>query len=204
VLSLLALRHVLPLMELPDDWALRFSGLLKPMIVICFGWLLVAGIRGFAAWVNSNNAWATISDNLAARRIHTQVKLITRVVNVVIILLTIIGVVLTIPSLRNVGLSLFASAGVAGIALGMAARPALSNIIAGIQLALTQPIRIDDVVIVEGQYSWVEEINTSYVVLRIWDLRRMIVPLSYFIEKPFENWTHTNTNLLGTAILMHY
>jgi small-conductance mechanosensitive channel len=96
---------------------------------------------------------------------------------------------------------LFASAGLAGLAVGMAARPALGNLIAGMQIAFTEPIRIDDVVIVEGEWGRVEELNTTYVVVRIWDLRRLIVPLTYFIEKPFQNWTHKSSDLIGTVFL---
>ena len=106
---------------------------------------------------------------------------------------------MTFPSLRAVGFSLFASAGAAGLIVGLAARPTLSNLIAGLQIALTDPIRIDDVVIVEGEWGWIEEINTTYVVIRIWDLRRLVVPLTHFIEKPFENWTRRSADILGTV-----
>ena len=97
---------------------------------------------------------------------------------------------MTVDEVRQYGVSLFASAGAAGIVVGLAARPVLSNLLAGIQIAMTQPIRVEDAVIVEGEWGWIETITSTYVVIRIWDLRRMIVPLSYFIEKPFENWTY--------------
>ena len=105
------------------------------------------------------------------------------------------------PSIQHLGVSLLASAGLAGLVVGIAARPTLSNLMAGIQLALTQPIRIDDVVIVEGEWGRIEEIGTTYVVVEIWDLRRLIVPLSYFIEHPFQNWTRTTSDLLGTVFV---
>jgi hypothetical protein len=108
---------------------------------------------------------------------------------------------MSIPSIRQIGITLFASAGIAGIVAGLAARPALTNLIAGVQLALTQPIRIDDVVIVEGEWGWIEEIRVTFVVVRIWDLRRLVVPLSYFIERPFQNWTRTKADILGTVFL---
>ncbi|HEY3940207.1 MAG TPA: mechanosensitive ion channel domain-containing protein [Bryobacteraceae bacterium] len=108
---------------------------------------------------------------------------------------------MTFPNIRSLGAGLFASAGLAGIAVGTAARPALANLVAGLQIALAEPIRIDDVVIVEGEWGQVEEVNTTYVVVRTWDLRRMIVPLSYFIEKPFQNWTHTSSDLIGVVFL---
>jgi small-conductance mechanosensitive channel len=107
----------------------------------------------------------------------------------------------SIPSIRNIGISLFASAGIAGLAVGLAARPALSNIVAGIQIALTQPIRLEDAVVVEGEWGWVEQINLTFAVIRIWDLRRLIVPISYFIEKPFQNWTRTTADILGSVML---
>jgi small-conductance mechanosensitive channel len=108
---------------------------------------------------------------------------------------------MTFPAVRHIGTSLLASAGLAGLIVGMAARSTLTNVIAGIQVAISQPIRIDDAVVVEGEWGWIEEIDASYVVVRIWDLRRLIVPLSYFIEKPFQNWTRTRADLLGTVMI---
>jgi hypothetical protein len=107
----------------------------------------------------------------------------------------------TFPSIREIGTSLLASAGLAGLVVGLAARPTLANLLAGLQIALTEPIRLDDVVIVEGEWGKVEEITTTYVVVRIWDLRRLIVPLSQFIEKPFQNWTRQTADLLGTVFV---
>jgi hypothetical protein len=108
---------------------------------------------------------------------------------------------MTFPSIRHVGESLFASAGLAALAAGLAAKSTLSSLVAGVQIALTQPIRLDDVVIVEGEWGWVEEITTTYVIVRIWDLRRLVLPLSYFIEKPFQNWTRQTADILGTVFL---
>jgi len=108
-------------------------------------------------------------------------------------------VLMTFPEVRAVGTSLLASAGLVGLVAGMAARPVLSNLIAGVQLALTQPIRLDDVLIVEGEWGWVEEITGTYVVLRLWDLRRLVVPLQWFIEHPFQNWTRTNADIIGSV-----
>ena len=108
---------------------------------------------------------------------------------------------MTFDSVRQYGVSLFASAGAAGIILGLAARPVLSNLLAGIQIAMTQPIRVQDQVVVEGETGMIETITSTYVVVRLWDLRRMIVPLTYFIEKPFQNWTYENTDLMGSVIL---
>jgi len=109
---------------------------------------------------------------------------------------------MTFEPVRQYGVSLFASAGVAGLVVGLAARPVLSNLFAGVQLAMTQPVRLDDQVVVENESGRIEEITSTYVVIRLWDLRRMIVPLSYFIERPFQNWSRESTNLIG-AVLLH-
>ena len=131
-----------------------------------------------------------IADNLLARKHVTQMRILQRVAKTLLVILTV-----------AIALMTFASAGAAGIILGLAARPVLSNLLAGIQIAVTQPIRVEDQVIVEGEFGTVETITSTYVVIRLWDLRRMIVPLTYFIEKPFQNWTHENTDLLGSIIL---
>ena len=140
-------------------------------------------------------------DNLLARKHYTQVRVLLRTLDVLIIIFTISAALMTFEPVRQYGVSLFASAGVAGLVAGLAARPVLSNLFAGVQLAVTQPIRIDDAVIVENEWGWVEEITSTYVVLRLWDWRRMIVPLTYFIEKPFQNWTRESSALIGTSML---
>jgi small-conductance mechanosensitive channel len=141
------------------------------------------------------------ADNLRARRVITQVRVLGRIADVLVIFLGLAVMLLTIPGVRQVGASLLASAGVAGLVLGLAAKPVLSNLLAGVQIALTQPIRLDDVVIIEGEWGRVEEITGSYVVVRIWDQRRLIVPLSWIIENPFQNWTRSSSQLIGTVFL---
>lgn len=142
-----------------------------------------------------------IADNLRARRVITQVKVLGRIADVLVVFVGLAVMLLTIPGVRQIGASLLASAGVAGLVLGLAAKPVLSNLLAGVQIALTQPIRLDDVVIIEGEWGRVEEITGSYVVVRIWDERRLIVPLNWFIENPFQNWTRTSSQLIGTVFL---
>jgi small-conductance mechanosensitive channel len=142
-----------------------------------------------------------VTDNLAARRIRTQAELLQRIAVTTVGVIAIAAALMSFPSVRQLGLSLFASAGVAGLVLGMAARPTLGNMIAGMQIAMSQPIRIDDVVVVEEEFGRVEEITMTYVVLRLWDERRMIVPLTWFIEKPFTNWTRTGASILATVYL---
>src|SRR5581483_9884681 len=142
-----------------------------------------------------------IDDNLLARKHNTQVRVLARTIDVLLVMLTLSAALMTFPAVRQYGVSLFASAGVAGIVAGLAARPVLSNLMAGVQLAMTQPIRLEDAVIVENEYGNIEEITSTYVVVRLWDLRRMIVPLTYFIEKPFQNWTRESSTLLGAVLI---
>jgi small-conductance mechanosensitive channel len=142
-----------------------------------------------------------ISDNLQARRIQTQARVIVQTISVFIILFGISAMLMTFPNARQFGTSLLASAGLAGLAVGFAAKPVLGNLIAGLQIALTQPFSLDDVVIVEGEWGRIEEITGTYVVIRIWDERRLIVPLQYFIENPFQNWTRRTSNIIGSLFL---
>lgn len=138
-----------------------------------------------------------VSDNLHARRIQTQTRVIVHTLSFIVILFGLAAMLMTFPVARQFGASMLASAGVAGLVLGFAAKPVLGNLIAGLQIAITQPIRIDDVVIVTGEWGRIEEITGTYVVVRVWDDRRVIVPLQWFIENPFQNWTRKTTELLG-------
>ena len=142
-----------------------------------------------------------VADNLLARKHITQVRILVRALDTVIVLITIGFALMTFDSVRQFGVSLFASAGVAGVVFGLAAQPVLSNLIAGVQIAVTQPIRIEDAVIIENEWGWIEDIASTYVVVRLWDWRRMVVPLSYFIEKPFQNWTREAASLIGSVML---
>ncbi|WP_126977962.1 mechanosensitive ion channel family protein [Frigidibacter oleivorans] len=140
-------------------------------------------------------------DNLLARKHVTQSRILMRVANVVIVVLGLSAALMTFDSVRQFGVSLLAAGGAAGVVVGLALQPVLKNLFAGIQLAITQPIRIDDAVIVEGEWGNVEEITSTYVVVKVWDWRRLIVPLVYFIEQPFQNWTRENAALIGTVML---
>jgi small-conductance mechanosensitive channel len=169
-------------------------------VIAYIGWTAIVALD-IASGLYLRRFRLDVEDNLMARKHNTQIRVLLRVVDVVLVLLTVAAALMTFPSVRQYGVSLFASAGVAGIVVGLAARPLLSNLFAGLQLAMTQPIRIDDAVIVENEWGRVEEINATYVVVRIWDLRRMIVPLSYFIEKPFQNWTRQTSTLIGSVMI---
>jgi small-conductance mechanosensitive channel len=169
-------------------------------IIATLTWLGVRCVAAVADTIIELNP-ADAPDNLQARRIQTQTKVLARTVMVLIVLIGSGAALMTLPLLRQIGTSLLASAGAAGLVVGFAARPVLSNLLAGLQLALTQPIRLEDVVIVENEWGWIEEITGTYVVVRVWDQRRMIVPLQWFIEHPFQNWTRSNSEILGTVLI---
>ena len=168
------------------------------VLIGCFTWLAMRSISGLADGVIARYP-ADVADNLQARRIHTQARVLSRSTMFVVLMVGVALMLMTFPSVRQIGTSLLASAGVVGLVAGIAARPVFSNLIAGLQIALAQPIRIDDVLIVEGEWGRVEEITGTYVVLSIWDERQLIIPLQYFIEKPFQNWTRNNSQLFGSV-----
>lgn len=143
----------------------------------------------------------SVSDNRRARAIYTQVTMLRRIVTSIVALIAIASMLMVFESVRHFGTAIIASAGVAGIILGFAAQKSIATLLAGIQIALTQPIRIDDVVIVEGEWGRIEEITLTYVVVCIWDWRRLVLPISYFIEKPFQNWTRTGAEIIGSVFL---
>lgn len=140
-------------------------------------------------------------NNLRQRKVRTQIGFIHKLSVILIAIVCVSLILMSFDGVRKIGTSLLASAGVATVIIGFAAQRSLSNLLAGFQIAFTQPIRIDDVVIVENEWGKIEEINLTYVVVKIWDERRMVLPISYFIEKPFQNWTKTSADILGTAFL---
>ncbi|MDQ0607196.1 small-conductance mechanosensitive channel [Variovorax sp. W1I1] len=204
-----AARLALPLLALllvfqaaPDD--LRFIANVRHLtgllLIAATTWLLVRAISGFADGVLAQHP-SDVADNLQARRVLTQTRVLARTAMTVVMVAGGAMMLMTFPGARQVGASLLASAGVIGIVAGLAAKPVFSNLIAGLQIALAQPIRIDDVLVVEGEWGRVEEITGTFVVLKIWDERRLILPLSYFIEKPFQNWTRHSAQLLGSVFI---
>ncbi|MEN7546582.1 mechanosensitive ion channel domain-containing protein [Rapidithrix thailandica] len=143
----------------------------------------------------------SVEDNFKARKMQTQLKFLKSIGVIAIVIISIAAISMNINALQNFGKGLLASAGVAGIIVGFAAQRSIANLLAGIQIAFTQPIKLDDAVLVEGEWGKIEEINLTYVVVKIWDLRRLILPITYFIEKPFQNWTKTTADLIGNVIL---
>jgi small-conductance mechanosensitive channel len=199
-LLLIALAIALPTTPLAGETADILARLLGLVTICLIGWVALTALH-VGADLYLRRFRLDLADNLLARKHVTQVRVFERVLEVVIVLVTIGFALMTFDAVRQYGVTLFASAGVAGIIAGLAARPVLSNFFAGVQLAVAQPIRIDDAVIVENESGTIEEITFSYVVVKLWDLRRMVVPLSYFIEKPFQNWTRTGGELIGTVFL---
>jgi hypothetical protein len=170
------------------------------LIIGAISWILFQVVGAIGRYVLSKyNIKA--ADNLQARKVHTQVKVITKTIYFIIGIFTVASALMLFEEVRRVGTSILASAGVIGVIAGFAAQKTIANLFAGFQLAMTQPIRLDDVVIVESEWGRVEEITLTYVVVNIWDERRLIVPLSYFIEQPFQNWTRVSANLLGSVFL---
>jgi small-conductance mechanosensitive channel len=199
-LLVFALAVTLPAAPLNDGIAQVLSHILFITTIGLLGWIAIAAVH-IAADIYLMRFRIDVADNLLARKHYTQIRILMRVADILVVVLTIGFALMSFDSVRQYGVSLFASAGVAGLVAGLAARPVLSNLFAGVQLAMTQPIRIDDVVIVENEWGWIEEITSTYVVIRVWDLRRLIVPLSYFIERPFQNWTREGAAILGSVML---
>jgi len=198
-LCLAAVALVLPLAPLSDAFRTPLTSLFVVAFIALIGWISIRVVDMSAARYLQN--FRDVSENLIARKHVTQVRVFKRVTDIIIVIITVSTALMTFDSVRQYGVSLFASAGAAGIIVGLAARPLLSNLIAGLQIAITQPIRIEDAVIIENEWGWVEDIASTYVVIRLWDWRRMVVPLSYFIEKPFQNWTRDTASLIGVIAL---
>lgn len=199
-LMVLALSIAVRVAPISSETADVLGGILNVTFIALLGWIALTAVQ-IMSQVYLQQFRLDIEDNLLARKHVTQVRILKRATDVLIVIMTIGAALMSFEAVRQYGVSLFASAGVAGLAIGLAARPLLSNLIAGIQIAVTQPIRLDDVVIVEGEYGTVEEITTTFVVIKLWDWRRMVLPLSYFIEKPFQNWTRETSALIGSVFL---
>lgn len=170
------------------------------LFIIAIAWTIIVLLRVFKKNYLENYD-INQEDNLQARKLYTQFNILERIIIFVIIVIAIGSGLMLFEDVRKFGLSVFASAGIAGIILGFAAQKALATILAGMQIAISQPIRLDDVLVVEGEWGWVEEITLTFVVVRIWDKRRMVLPTTYFIEKPFQNWTRTTAEILGTVFI---
>jgi small-conductance mechanosensitive channel len=198
-LCLAAVAFVMPAAPLGDELRGDLTHLFAVATVALVAWISIRAVDLTSARYLLR--YTDFTENLMARKHVTQVRVFKRVIDTLIVIIAASAALMTFDSVRQYGVSLFASAGAAGLIVGLAARPLLSNLIAGLQIAITQPIRIEDAVIIENEWGWVEDIASTYVVIRLWDWRRMVVPLSYFIERPFQNWTRDAASLIGSVIL---
>ncbi|WP_374470217.1 mechanosensitive ion channel family protein [Phenylobacterium sp.] len=197
---LIVLGAVAPAAPLSPGATALFQHVMLIAFILVMGWITMTALDiGAALYMRRYRV--DVSDNLIARKHLTQVKILRRAVAVLVMVVSVGLALMTISGVRQWGVSLLAAGGAASILVGLALQPLLSNIFAGIQIAVTQPIRIDDAVIVENEWGNVEEITTTYVVVRLWDERRMVLPLTYFLQKPFQNWTRESAQLMGTAML---
>lgn len=199
-LPILVLNMVLPLMELRPREAKTIGSTVEVLLIISFGYILIGVVKVLEDYIVHAYDLRK-SDNLRERKIRTQLQFLRKLSISLIVVLVICAVLLSFESLRKIGTGLLTGVGVGGIIVGFAAQRSLGNFLAGLQIAFTQPIRIDDVLIVEGEWGRVEEITLTYVVVGIWDQRKLILPINYFIEKPFQNWTRTGSAILGTVFL---
>lgn len=183
-----------------EDYSYWFRKASTLLFIFAITWLIIKALRIVKRLI-VNSYDVHTSDNLRARKLYTQFTILERVVIFILIILAFGIALMSFENIREIGVSIFASAGVAGIIIGFSAQKMIGTILAGIQIAITQPIKIDDVVIVEGEWGRIEEITLTYVVIKIWDKRRLVVPTTYFIEKPFQNWTKSSADILGTVYL---
>lgn len=199
-LLLVALALALPTAPLGPDTKSLLVRMLALTTICLLGWIALTVVH-IGANLYLLKFRIDVEDNLLARKHITQVRVLMRAIDTVIVLVTVGFALMTFAAVRQYGVSLFASAGAAGVVFGLAAQPVLSNMIAGVQIAVTQPIRLEDAVTVQNEYGWIEEINATYVVIRLWDLRRLIVPLNFFIQQPFYNWTRHAAANMGYVLL---
>jgi small-conductance mechanosensitive channel len=197
---LLGIILLLPLLKLPENWTWVTQKGFGILLIMALSVLIVRGMNAAQAALLSRHRMDA-PDNLPARRIYTQVSVIRKIIVTAVVIIATGSILMLFDPVRQFGTSILASAGIAGVVIGFAAQKTLGNVLAGIQIALTQPLLIDDIVVVEGEFGQIEEITLTYVTVRTWDLRRLVLPITYFIEKPFQNWSRVSTELLGTVIL---
>lgn len=200
IMVALTLLWINELADRGDGFASTIVGAVRILMPLLWGWLVIAIIRFAHGYIDAQSDVAA-EDNLAARRRRTRAEILARIAMVIVVLVSCGLMLLKIPEVREIGVALVASAGIAGLAFGVAAQPLLKNLVAGIQLAFTEPVRIDDVVVYQGEWGRVEKISLTYVVLKIWDDRRLVIPVAKLLEEPIENWTRETSHLLGTVMI---
>jgi hypothetical protein len=189
-----------PSLDLPESMTGLIRHILGIFSIVGFSWFLLR-LTLFVEDLIGIRYDLDVRDNLGARKIQTQVHFFRQVVSVIVIVVAFAAILMTFDRIRQLGTAILASAGLVGVIAGLAAQRTLGTLFAGFQVAVTQPIRLDDVVIVEGEWGRIEEITLTYVVVKIWDLRRLVLPITWFIERPFQNWTRVSADLLGSVFL---
>lgn len=182
---------------LKSNFAITFR---NSLFIACSSWILIEFVHIFKARILKRYD-ITKEDNLNSRKLHTQINLLEKVIVFLIILIAVGLILISIESIREIGMGIFASAGVVGIIIGLSAQKIVGALLAGIQIAITQPFRVDDAVVVENEWGWIEEINLTYIVVRIWDKRRLVLPTTYFLDKPFQNWTRNSADIVGSVFI---
>jgi len=197
----LFLKYFIKKFELVNSEFYEFYNVLGSiLLIISIAWGIIAIIQIFKKTFLENYDTSE-EDNLKSRKFHTQFNILERIIIFLIVLIATGLILMLFDEVRRIGISLFASAGIAGVIIGFAAQRTIAAVLAGLQIAITQPIRLDDVVIIENEWGRIEEITLTYVVVNIWDKRRLIVPTTYFFDKPFQNWTRTTSEILGTVFI---
>src|SRR5256714_5105334 len=197
---LLGVILLLPLLRLPDNWTWATEKGFGILLIVAFSVLIIRGVNAVQSALMSRHR-LDAEDNLSARKVFTQVSVIRKIIVTAVVIIATGSILMMFDPVRQFGTSILASAGIAGIVIGFAAQKTLGNVLAGIQIALTQPLLIGDIVVVDGEFGQIEEITLTYVTVRTWDLRRVVVPITQFVEKSFQNWSRVSTELLGTVML---
>lgn len=199
IVCLLLVRSAVQL--LPDEMVQSLANqTIAVLLIAAAAWWVLAAARTVKSTM-LRRFDVSVEDNFHAREVHTRIGVLYRIFSFFVVVLAVAFALMTFEAVRSVGTSLLAGAGVTGIILGFAAQKTIGSVFAGIQIALTQPIKIDDAVVIEGEWGWIEEITLTYVVVRIWDLRRLIVPITYFVENPIQNWTRREAEIIGTVVI---
>tara|TARA_R110001583_G_scaffold33438_4_gene112936 strand:- start:28512 stop:29423 length:912 start_codon:yes stop_codon:yes gene_type:complete len=201
LIFLIGLEPLLRFVDLSDYQDNNIVNTLQKSLIITFSSLILIELVHIIKTRLLKRYDISKEDNLESRKLHTQINLLEKVI-VFLIILTAVGLILiSIDSIREIGIGIFASAGVVGIIIGLSAQKIVGALLAGIQIAITQPFRVDDAVVVENEWGWIEEINLTFIVVRIWDKRRLVLPTTYFLDKPFQNWTRTSADIVGTVFI---
>ncbi|MGD0348356.1 MAG: mechanosensitive ion channel domain-containing protein, partial [Terracidiphilus sp.] len=200
ILPLVAVLAIVPSLSLPPDFKVGSEHVVGLGLIAALAWLGILLIE-VTSDIMTVRYRVDVADNLMARRVQTQFQMVHRIAVILVSVVALSLGLMTFPEIKHIGVSLLASAGVASLVIGMAMKDALANLIAGVQIAFAQPFRIGDAVVIEGEWGWIEEIGMIYVVVRCWDLRRLVLPLSYFMTNSFQNWTRTSADLLAYSYI---